>query len=116
MWAIVPFDVGRDYAMWASITLKQKMRPTSQRSRGPHHTGISGPLPMESLAHLDRNTQIGGNTMNDNDVTSDFAEFCGVRDLDPVEVLRVLNAQDWHPADEEPEYTMQPVTIHEDFV
>ena len=57
MWAIVPFDVGRDYAMWASITVKQKMRPTSQRNPGPHHTGISGPLPMESLAHMDRNTQ-----------------------------------------------------------
>jgi hypothetical protein len=48
--------VGRDYAMWASITVKQKMRPTSQRNPGPHHTGISGPLPMESLAHMDRNT------------------------------------------------------------
>jgi hypothetical protein len=57
MWATVPFDVGRDYAMWASITVKQKMRPTSQRNPGPHHTGISGPLPTESLAHMDRNTQ-----------------------------------------------------------
>jgi hypothetical protein len=43
MWAIVPFDVGRDYAMWASITVKQQMWPTSQRNRRPHHTGISGP-------------------------------------------------------------------------
>ncbi|MHB8304276.1 MAG: hypothetical protein ACYDC6_15915, partial [Acidobacteriaceae bacterium] len=31
-WAIVPFDVGRDYAMWAAITVKQKLRPTSQRN------------------------------------------------------------------------------------
>ena len=43
VWATIPFDVGRDYAMWATITVKQKMRPTSQRNPGPHHTGISGP-------------------------------------------------------------------------
>lgn len=47
MWAIVLFDVGRDYAMWASITVKQKMRPTSQRNPGPHHNGIA--------AHFQRN-------------------------------------------------------------
>jgi hypothetical protein len=57
IWAAVPFHVGRDYAMWATITVKQKMRPTSQPNRGPHHTGICGPHPMESPAHLDRNTQ-----------------------------------------------------------
>jgi len=56
-WAIVPFDVDRDYAMWATITVKHKMRPTSQRNPGPHHNGISGPHPMESPAHIDRNTQ-----------------------------------------------------------
>ena len=55
-WAIVPFDVDRDYAMWATITVKQKMRPTSERNPGPHHNGISGPHPMESPAHIDRNT------------------------------------------------------------
>ena len=55
-WAIVPFDVDRDYAMWATITVKHKMRPTSQRNPGPHHNGISGPHPMESPAHIDRNT------------------------------------------------------------
>ena len=55
--AIVPFVVGRDYAMWATITVKQKMRPTSERNPGPHHTGICGPHPMESPAHIDRNTQ-----------------------------------------------------------
>jgi hypothetical protein len=32
----IPVDVGRDYAMWATITVKQKC--------GLHHTGISGPL------------------------------------------------------------------------
>jgi transcription antitermination factor NusG len=48
--------MGRDYAMWATITVKQKMRPTSERNPGPHHTGISGPHPMESPAHFDRNT------------------------------------------------------------
>jgi hypothetical protein len=32
----IPVDVGRDYAMWATITVKQKC--------GPHHTGISGAL------------------------------------------------------------------------
>jgi hypothetical protein len=37
-----------------------------------------------------------------------------VSDLDPVEVLKVLNAQDWHPADEEPAYTMSAVTIYEE--
>jgi ParB family transcriptional regulator, chromosome partitioning protein len=56
MWATITFDVGRDYAMWATITVKQKMRPTSQPNRGPHHTVICGPHPMESPAHLDRNT------------------------------------------------------------
>jgi hypothetical protein len=30
----IPVDVGRDYAMWATITVKQEC--------GPHHTGISG--------------------------------------------------------------------------
>jgi hypothetical protein len=45
------------HSMWATITVKQEMRPTSQPIRGPHHTGMSGPLPMESPAHLDRNTQ-----------------------------------------------------------
>jgi hypothetical protein len=59
MWATITFDVGRDYAMWATITVKQKMRPTSQPNRGPHHTGISGPHPMESPAHFDRNTHQG---------------------------------------------------------
>ncbi|MHB2006959.1 MAG: hypothetical protein ACYCOX_02805, partial [Acidobacteriaceae bacterium] len=39
-----------------AITVKQKLRPTSQRNSGPHHTGISGPHPMESPAHIDRNT------------------------------------------------------------
>jgi hypothetical protein len=52
--------VGRDYAMWATITVKHKMRPTSQRNPGPHHTGICGPHPMESPAHIDRNTQLFG--------------------------------------------------------
>ncbi|MHB1675554.1 MAG: hypothetical protein ACYCSP_15030, partial [Acidobacteriaceae bacterium] len=47
----------RDYAMWAAITVKQKLRPT-WRNRGPHHTGTSGPHPMESPAHIDRNTQL----------------------------------------------------------
>jgi hypothetical protein len=58
MWATITFDVGRDYAMWATITVKQKMRPTSQPNRGPHHTVICGPHPMESPAHLDRNTHL----------------------------------------------------------
>ena len=52
--------MGRDYAAWATITVKQEMRPTSQPNRGLHHTGMSGPLPMESPAHLDRNTQAHG--------------------------------------------------------
>jgi len=32
--------------------VKQEMRPTSQPNCGPDHTGMSGPLPMESPAHL----------------------------------------------------------------
>ena len=48
------------------------------------------------------------------EVISAFADLCGGRDLDPVEVLKVLNAQDWHPAYEEPSYTMAPVTIYEE--
>jgi hypothetical protein len=40
IWATVPFDVGTDYAMWAPITVKQQMVPTSQRNRLPTSTGI----------------------------------------------------------------------------
>jgi hypothetical protein len=32
--------------------------------------------------------------MND-ELISAFADLCGYRDLDPVEVLNLLNAQDW---------------------
>jgi len=46
------FHVGRDYAMWATITAKQKMRPTSERKHGPHrpeyaarHAGIAEDTP-----------------------------------------------------------------------
>jgi hypothetical protein len=46
------------------------MQPTSQPNRGPHHTGISGPLPMESPAHLDRNTQGKERDMNNLEVSS----------------------------------------------
>jgi len=49
IWDTVPFDVGTDYAMWAPITVKQQMLPTSERNRCPHR--------MESPAHIDRNTQ-----------------------------------------------------------
>ena len=42
----------------ATITVKQKMRPSSQPNCSPHHTGISGPDPMESPAHLDWNTHL----------------------------------------------------------
>jgi hypothetical protein len=52
--------------------------------------------------------------MNKNELISAFADLCGSRDLDPVEVLKVLNAQDWHPADEEPVYAMAPVTVYEE--
>jgi len=70
MWATITFDVGRDYAMWATITVKQKMRPTSQPNRGPHHTVICGPHPMESPAHLDRNTQTGHNLLQTQETES----------------------------------------------
>ena len=48
--------------------------------------------------------------MND-ELISAFADLCGYRDLDPVEVLKVLNAQDWR---QEPAYTMSGLKIHED--
>jgi hypothetical protein len=47
IWATVPFDVGTDYAMWAPITVKQQMLPTSQRNSCPHQT--------ESGAHIEWN-------------------------------------------------------------
>jgi hypothetical protein len=52
--------------------------------------------------------------MNENEVKSAFADLCGYRDLDPVEVLNVLNAQDCHPVDEEPVYTISGLKIHEE--
>ena len=63
--------------MWATITVKHKMRPTSERNPGPHHTGISGPHPMESPAHIDRNTQHGFKTHDDKgrEVVSHFVMF-----------------------------------------
>ena len=48
MRAIVPFDVGRDYAMWVTITVKQKMRPTSPRNHWPTWTGIRKKSPITS--------------------------------------------------------------------
>src|SRR5664280_51402 len=41
--------VGHDYG-------ETKNAATSERNPGPHHTGISSPHPMESPAHIDRNT------------------------------------------------------------
>ena len=64
----ITFHVGRDYAMWATITVKQKMRPTSERNPGPHHTGISGPHAMESPAHMNRNTQLESAGYGDGDI------------------------------------------------
>jgi hypothetical protein len=43
----IPFDVGRDYAMWATITLQPKMRTASQR--------IPKPLRTESPDHFQWN-------------------------------------------------------------
>jgi hypothetical protein len=43
----VTFHVGSDYAMWAPITVKPKMLPTSQRNHCPHQT--------ESGAHIQWN-------------------------------------------------------------
>jgi integrase len=68
--------VGRDYAMWATITVKQKMRPTSERNPGPHHTGISGPHPMESPAHIDRNTQYAVYVMRKGLSHADKRSYC----------------------------------------
>ena len=48
------------------------------------------------------------------EVISDFADFCGSRDLDPVAVLKVLNAEDWHLADDEQIYTTAPFNVYED--
>jgi serine/threonine-protein kinase HipA len=38
MWAVIPFHVGTVYAMWAPITVKPKILPTSRRNRCPHHS------------------------------------------------------------------------------
>jgi hypothetical protein len=55
MWALVPFHVGTDYGMWALITVKPQMLPTSQRNGCPHQT--------ESGAHIDRNTHMLANVV-----------------------------------------------------
>jgi hypothetical protein len=44
---------------------------------------------------------------------ADFMDLCESSELDPADGLAELEAQDWQP--EEPVYTMQSVTIHEDF-
>jgi hypothetical protein len=49
------------HSLWATNTVKQKS--------GPHHTGISGPHPVESPAHLDRNTQF------DSDCATNVPDF-----------------------------------------
>jgi hypothetical protein len=33
--------------------------------------------------------------VNENDVISAFADLCGCLELDPVDVPKILNAQDW---------------------
>jgi hypothetical protein len=53
---------------------------------------------------------------DENEFTREFVYLCETSGLDPQEGLRILNAQDWHPAGEEPGYAMHPVTIHEGFV
>ena len=39
-------------------------------------------------------------------LVTDFAEFCGVRDVDPEETLAILNTQDWKGAKED----LTPIT------
>jgi hypothetical protein len=46
--------------------------------------------------------------VNENDVISAFEDLCGCLELDPVDVLKVLNAQDWslkiHEESDEDDY------------
>lgn len=52
--------------------------------------------------------------MNENELISAFADLCGIRDLDPVEVLKVLNAQDWSQDEEERVTVPASVTVYEE--
>src|SRR5271156_4804589 len=59
MWGTIPFHVDRDSAKWSAIPL-----PTQNADRFPAESwttsnGMTGPLPLESPDHIDRNPQIG---------------------------------------------------------
>ena len=49
LWAAVPFHVGTDYAMWALITVKPGILPTSQRNRCPHQSVFSAHIHWNQL-------------------------------------------------------------------
>jgi hypothetical protein len=70
MWAPITFDVGSDYAMWAPITVKQQMLPTSHRNRCPHQT--------ETGAHIEWNhlpTSTGIRSHPEQQVTNKYRYF-----------------------------------------
>jgi hypothetical protein len=50
--------------------------------------------------------------MNENELISAFADLCGIRDLDPVAVLNVLNAQDWSQDEEQRVTVPASVTVY----
>jgi hypothetical protein len=50
-------------------------------------------------------------TVNENDVISAFADLCGCLGLDPVDVLKVLNAQDWSQVED---ISTARLKVHED--
>jgi hypothetical protein len=50
--------------------------------------------------------------MDTNEIVRDFVDRCEYRHLDPIEVLEVLNAQDWHEDDEY--VTIPAFTVDED--
>jgi len=51
----VTFHVGTDYAMWALITVKPKIMPTSRRNRCPHQSVFGAHIHWN---HLPTSTEI----------------------------------------------------------
>ena len=81
------------------------------RPDSSHHCYLAEPI-----GDLIQLLLLGGTDhMDENEFVGDFVYLCETSGLDPVEAVRILNAQDWD--DEELGFTMaMPITIHEDFV
>jgi hypothetical protein len=57
MWSTVPFHVGRDSGKWSTIPVTTKNADRFPTESWTTSNGITGPLPVESPDHLDRNPQ-----------------------------------------------------------